>query len=94
MPRKCYTVEEIIAKLRGPDVLLVSGRSRYSREFWPVFKPLNRNNREQLLSRLNFEFIRAVNRMSIGTRLTWSNSYRLIGDRSERLESAQAGRRG
>jgi WbqC-like protein family len=65
---------------------LAYGRSRYFSEFWPIFEPLYMGGREHYLSRINFEFIRVINGvLGIDTRLTWSNDYRLLGDRSERL---------
>ena len=65
---------------------LAYGRSRHFREFWPQFEPLYMDGREYFLSRINFEFMRAVNGiLGIDSHITWSNDYRLVGDRSERL---------
>jgi len=65
---------------------LAYGRSRHFREFWPQFESLYLAGREHFLSRLNFEFMCAVNGiLGIDTQITWSSDYRLVGDRSERL---------
>lgn len=67
-------------------VALAYGRSRCFREFWPLFEPLYMRGHEKSLSRINFDFVSTVNRiLGIATRLTWSDDYRLIGDRTERL---------
>ena len=61
-------------------------RSRYFKEFWPIFEALYQDESEVYLSKVNFAFIRAINEiLGIKTRLTWSHEYELVGDRSEKL---------
>lgn len=84
--RETKTASDAWRTKHAKTLALAYGRSRHFREFWPVFEPLYRDNREQLLSSINFEFIRAINGiLGIGTQITWSNDYGLAGDRSERL---------
>ena len=86
--RETRTASDNWGSKHAKTLALAYGRSRYFREFWPVFEPLYMDGREHHLSRINFEFIRTINGiLGIDTRLTWSSDYRLLGDRSERLVS-------
>jgi len=84
--RETRTASDIWSSKHAKTLTLNYGRSRYFREFWPVFEPLYIDGREHFLSRINFEFMRAVNGiLGIDTHITWSSDYRLVGDRSVRL---------
>ena len=84
--RETKTASDAWGSKHAKTLTLAYGRSRHFPDFWPVLKPLYLDKCEHLLSRINFEFISVVNQiLGIGTRLTWSSDYRLIGDRSERL---------
>jgi pentatricopeptide repeat protein len=69
-------------------------RSRYFDEFKAIFRDIYADDQETHLSRLNFNFISAINAiLGIKTKLSWSSDYRLEGDRTERLANicVQAG---
>ena len=61
-------------------------KAKHFREQWPAFEALYRDGHDSLLSKVNFDFIQAINAaLGIQTRLTWSSDYVLTGDRNERL---------
>lgn len=61
-------------------------KAPYFLEYAPIFKELYLENHEELLSRINFNFIEAVNNLlGIETIITWSDDFNLLPGKSECL---------
>jgi hypothetical protein len=58
------------------------------KEYRDVFEELYLSMDEEFLSRVNFRFLEAINRvLGIGTRISWSSDYQLPEGKNERLIS-------
>ncbi len=80
------TAADIWRSKHAKTLSFAYGKSRCFGEMWPLFEPLYADHGGDSLSEINFGFIQAVNSvLGIRTKLTWSNDYKLIGDRNERL---------
>lgn len=61
-------------------------KSPYFSEYEPVFKALYLDSEETYLSKINYNFIKAINAiLQINTKLSWSADYNIEGDKSEKL---------
>jgi len=69
------------------SICLNYSRARHVETLHPVLHDLYRQCRDEgSLSRINFLFLRAIaDMLGIGTSITWSMEYELIGGRTERL---------
>lgn len=61
-------------------------KAKYFNEYKNIFQSLYLNNKEIYLSRVNYEFLRAVcDILDIKTKMTWSDEFVLLEERTERL---------
>lgn len=59
---------------------------KYYKEYKDLFEELYNTTNEDLLSEVNFKFIKAICKLlNIDTKISWSSDYELVGDKSERL---------
>ncbi len=61
-------------------------KSKYFNNYVVVFEKLYLNSDEIFLSKINYNFIIAINKiLGIETKITWSSSYELTGEKTEKL---------
>lgn len=61
-------------------------KARYFSDFKELFEELYLRTEESRLSQINYRFIAAICRiLDIGTRISWSMDYQLVGDKTERV---------
>ncbi|MDP3921444.1 MAG: WbqC family protein [Candidatus Omnitrophota bacterium] len=61
-------------------------KARYFEEYGPILEALYRNCTFELLSEINFTFLRAICKLlNIDTAFKWSGEFPVTGDKSERL---------
>ena len=84
--RETRTAADIWRSKHAKTLTMAYSKSRCFREVWPMLEPLYAGHGGDFLSDINFGFIQAIDSfLGIGTKLTWSSDYELVGDRNERL---------
>lgn len=61
-------------------------KTKFFKDYMPLFEELYLSGNEKLLSEINYKFLKAItNLLGIKTQLIWSSEFELKGDRSEKL---------
>ena len=63
-------------------------KAKYFKEYKDIFEELYLNCNEEYLSQINYKFIFAINKiLEINTKLRWSNEFKLVGEKTEKIIS-------
>jgi hypothetical protein len=74
------------AKKHWATIMHNYGKARYFRHYREIFENLYLSQKDEFLSKINFQFINTVCRLlGIKTKLSWSMDYELVEGKTERL---------